>query len=243
MISREADPDCVRVRGDLRAVLFDVDGTLYAQPPLRTLMAAELAAACLARPRAGREILRVLRVYRHVHEELRLQPGRGNVAARQLTATAARTGVHRDRVEAVVQEWMYSRPLKYLRCCRRSGLNAALDRWRQGGLRLGVLSDYPAAGKLQALGIVDRFSLVLCTTDHHIDALKPDPAGFRRACEIWGLRPEEVLYVGDRPEVDGAGASAAGLPCVIVGRSPRGGSRGWRGARGFAAVAEILRTG
>ena len=35
----------------LKALIFDVDGTLYMQPPLRALMAAELAA--LRKVRSG----------------------------------------------------------------------------------------------------------------------------------------------------------------------------------------------
>jgi putative hydrolase of the HAD superfamily len=89
------------------------------------------------------------------------------------------------------------------------------------GLEVGVLSDYPAATKLAALGVADRFPLVLCSTDPEIRALKPNPRGFLIACKRWGLSPGEVLMVGDRVDVDAAGASAAGMPCVIVGRGTR----------------------
>jgi FMN phosphatase YigB (HAD superfamily) len=61
----------------------------------------------------------------------------------------------------------------------------------------------------------------MCTSDPEIDAFKPHPRGFMRACEQWGLAPEEVLYVGDRPEIDAAGAVTAGLHAVIIGGSGR----------------------
>jgi FMN phosphatase YigB (HAD superfamily) len=60
---------------------------------------------------------------------------------------------------------------------------------------------------------------VLCTSDPEVRALKPNPRGFLRACERWRIEPREVLVVGDRADVDARGAAAAGMPCVIIGRS------------------------
>jgi FMN phosphatase YigB (HAD superfamily) len=84
------------------------------------------------------------------------------------------------------------------------------------GIQAGVFSDYPVLGKLRALGLYERISLALCATDPAINAFKPHPQGFLRACAIWGLCPDEVLYVGDRPEVDAVGAAMAGMPCAIL---------------------------
>ena len=64
----------------------------------------------------------------------------------------------------------------------------------------------------------DAFSLVLCATDPEIDAFKPHPRGFLYACRRWSLDPAEVAYVGDRADVDLAGAAAAGMPGYLVGR-------------------------
>ena len=71
-------------------------------------------------------------------------------------------------------------------------------------------------GQAQEPGVADRMSVALCATDPEINAFKPYPKGFLHACTLWGLRPEEVLYVGDRPEVDAVGALNAGMPCVIL---------------------------
>ena len=80
-----------------------------------------------------------------------------------------------------------------------------------------MFSDYPSGEKLEALGLDKRLSLTLCATDPEINAFKPHPRGFLRACELWDLDPAEVLYIGDRPEVDAVGAAAAGMPCAILG--------------------------
>jgi HAD superfamily hydrolase (TIGR01549 family) len=193
---------------------------------MRGLMTAELAAAAVRRPLAMRTALQVLRTYRLVHEELRRSAGAGvdQVAELQLWRTAARVQVPEGLVRRLVAEWMNERPLKHLRWCRRRGMHAAIETLVRQGIRVGVLSDYPAGGKLTALGLSPLMSPVLCTTDPEIDALKPHPRGFHRACELWRLSPDEVLYVGDRTDVDAIGARAAGLRCAIVGargRRPR----------------------
>jgi HAD superfamily hydrolase (TIGR01509 family) len=203
---------------EIRAVLFDLDGTLYAQKALRALMAIELLTLPLGGPFAAPRRLRALRAFRHAQETLRQQASA--VTARgQIEAAATASGLPVEDVEALVAEWMHERPLKYLQMCRRSGLLPLLDGLEGQRRKAGILSDYPAAAKLGALGLSGRFSPVLSATDPEIAAFKPSPRGYLRACEIWGLAPAEVLFVGDRPDVDATGARAAGMPCVIIGRS------------------------
>jgi FMN phosphatase YigB (HAD superfamily) len=203
---------------ELRAVLFDLDGTLYRQAPLRTLMALELATLSLAGPWKAVRRLRALRAYRAAQEHLR-RGGAPHQARAQLTLAADASGLPVAEVESLVNEWMMVRPLKYLQFCRAPGLGGVLDLVDRAGLRAGVLSDYPAEAKLRALGLDGRFAPVLSAFDPGIDAFKPSPRGYLRACEVWNLAPAEVLFVGDRPEVDAAGAAAAGMPCAIVGRA------------------------
>ena len=153
----------------------------------------------------------------------------------------ARLVVETGIVTDLVAEWMMQRPLKYLSWCRRRGLLEVLDALSREGVRLGVLSDYPPASKLDALGASRYFSLVLCTTATDVNALKPHPRGFLAACERWGLQPHEVLYVGDRPEVDGEGATAAGLSCAIIGgRGSVPANRKWFRIRHFDELYDVL---
>jgi HAD superfamily hydrolase (TIGR01549 family) len=122
-------------------------------------------------------------------------------------------------VASIVEEWMFERPLKYVARYRTAGAADLIDWLASRRILTGVLSDYPSAGKLRALGLGDRFSQVLCTSDAAIARLKPHPRGFTVACERWGVAPSEVLMVGDRPDVDAAGAVAAGMQSVIVSSS------------------------
>ena len=204
----------------IRAVLFDVDGTLYHQAPLRALMAAELATA----PWVGHapwnvpRLWRMLSAFRHVREELRaLGRPEEPLARLQYTSAAERAHVPVRDMEAGVEEWIYQRPLKYLRRVVRSDMAEVLAGLNARGLRVGAFSDYPVADKLDAMGLRRSIVLELDATAESINAFKPHPRGLEVACERWGLAPEHVLYVGDRADVDALGAAQAGMPCAIVG--------------------------
>ena len=223
----------------IRGVLFDVDGTLYRQRPLRLAMALELTTLPLrGRSRALRHI-RALRAYRHAQEELRLRGVLGDDDA-QLTEAARAANVSVAEVREAVDEWMLRRPLKYMRVCRAAKLMPLLTFLRRSNVAVGALSDYPATEKLRALGLSEHFSPVLCSTDGEIRAFKPNPRGLLRACSVWQLEPAHVLMVGDRADVDGEAARAAGMPCVIVGRSESASTSNWLVLRSFERLHRML---
>jgi putative hydrolase of the HAD superfamily len=136
--------------------------------------------------------------------------------------------------------------VKYLGWARRPAVIKLLWRLKREGIPLGVLSDYPAEAKLQGLALSQMFSVVACTTDRAINAFKPHPRGFLHACELLRLDPADVAYVGDRADVDGTGAQAAGMTCYLVGRdaarsAPRASSdkEGLDGSRRFEDLERI----
>jgi len=202
------------------AVLFDVDGTLYRQAALRSLMALELALLALQWGSAAPRAWRLLSAFRAAQEHLRREAGTDTPLAHlQICRAAAAAGLPEAEATRVVMDCFFRRPLKYLRACRADGVLELLDFLAARGIRAGVLSDYDPVPKLEALGLTGRFDPVLCTTDETINALKPHPKGFLAACQAWSLDPGDVLYVGDRFDVDAAGAHAAGMPCVIISRT------------------------
>jgi FMN phosphatase YigB (HAD superfamily) len=205
----------------VRAVLFDMDGTLYGQELLRLFMVLELASmpVALGSLKTASRVWQALRVFRQTREELRAFGASIECLDNfQYDEAANRLGADPTFIRRAVAEWMFHRPLRYLPLCRRYGSTVFFDWLRECHFPVGVFSDYPARAKLQALGLSGRAWPVLCATDPEINAFKPHPSGFRRACEIWGLAPDEVLYVGDRQETDAVGAAAAGMPNVIVSR-------------------------
>jgi HAD superfamily hydrolase (TIGR01509 family) len=197
---------------------MDLDGTLYHQGPLRLRMLAELCARSLALgPARARALARRLSCFRRVREELRaLGHGAQSLATLQYSEPARLLGEPVEEVERSVREWMHERPLAHLARYRRMDLESFLRRAHDRGLVLGVFSDYPAEDKLAALGLRGAFDVVLAATDEDVNAFKPHPRGFEVACARMGLAPEQVLYVGDRADVDGRGARAAGMPVTIL---------------------------
>jgi putative hydrolase of the HAD superfamily len=92
----------------------------------------------------------------------------------------------------------------------------ALTRLRQAGLRLGVVSnsDGRVEEALEAAGLRHYFEVVVDSA--LIGVEKPDPAIFRAALAVLEVPPEEALYVGDLYEIDVLGASAAGMPAMLL---------------------------
>ncbi|CAN5380264.1 HAD-IA family hydrolase [soil metagenome] len=85
-----------------------------------------------------------------------------------------------------------------------------LDRWR-GRSRLAVLSNFDRRLRvvLSHLEISSYFEASLLSSEVGSD--KPDRAFFHHACEIMNVSPAHCLHVGDDPQRDWVGATAAGL--------------------------------
>jgi phosphoglycolate phosphatase/putative hydrolase of the HAD superfamily len=85
-------------------------------------------------------------------------------------------------------------------------------------IKIAIYSDYKAEDKLKAMGL--KADLVVSSTDSDIDRLKPDPAGLFHIVRQMNVLPQDCLFIGDRPELDGVCAEQAGMPCLIVEKKP-----------------------
>ena len=202
-MTREELPPAFRGR---RLVVFDMDGTLYRQAPLRLRMAAALARDALRR--RDLSTLRILRDYRHRREAL-ADAGTAAFDAPLVEGCARACGVAPDRVRAVVGDWIERRPLAALPRCIVPGARELVDGLRRAGVRVAVWSDYPVRDKLAALGLEVDFAL--SATDPDLERMKPDPLGLERVMARAGVGPGETLMVGDRDDRDGAAARALGV--------------------------------
>jgi FMN phosphatase YigB (HAD superfamily) len=226
----------------LKAIVFDVDGTLYGQSGLRRAMLFTLLRAHLVRPWQAISTFRILGAYRRAQELLREEGAPpGDLAAAQLALACKRAGAPEPVVRALVMRWMEEAPLPLLPRFMDPGLVPLLRTAKERGLRLGVFSDYPAANKLQALGLTEFFEVVLAAQDPSVQRFKPDPQGIREALRRLGAEGPDALYVGDRAKVDAAAAHAAGVPCVILTRRRTDAATGtWSEVTDYAQLHTML---
>jgi FMN phosphatase YigB (HAD superfamily) len=206
---------------DLRAVFFDIGGTLIG-PNLR-LLGAWLRAAGIActdervaevEPRARRAHAERRDAVKgtprfpglYVEEVLRCLPdaaldaGRLDDTIAQVLAIALAAGY------PVVPVWNDVLP----------GVAEGLARLRARGLRLAAVSnsDGTAEAVLVSAGIRGYFEAVL--DSHLVGFSKPDPRLFDAARAALGVEREQVVHVGDLYEIDIAGARAAGLAAILI---------------------------
>jgi HAD superfamily hydrolase (TIGR01509 family) len=233
-----------------KAVIFDLDGTLYRQDALRRAMLLRLARAHALHPITGLRTARVIAAYRRAQEHLREPQAWAaqlvddedspSLAHAQLRLTCQWTGADPAFVTRCVARWMDQDPLTILAQYRRPGLLEFVQACRQRGLRLGVLSDYPAEAKLAALGLDGMFDVVLAAQSAEVGAFKPNPRGLLAVAARLRVQPDRCVYIGDRVEVDAAAARAAGMSCLIVACKVEEVSEHWAGVAGFEDLQPAL---
>jgi FMN phosphatase YigB (HAD superfamily) len=193
------------------AWLVDLDGTLYAQQPVRLAMAAELALL-------GWTSIRTLSRFRREQEALRGLELDGDPFALQVARTAHALGKSTSDVEALVRDWMIERPAKWLPLFRRRALLEEIRAFRAAGGRTALVSDYPARRKLEALGATPLFEVIVASGEPDGPLrLKPHPSGFLQAAAALGVAPAQCLVIGDRTDADGLAAQSAGMAFRRVG--------------------------
>ena len=96
-----------------------------------------------------------------------------------------------------------------------------LDRLVRRGYRLGIISNWESwlPDLLASTGIADSFDHVVISGECGFE--KPDQRIFTHALVESGYRPEEVVYVGDRPFHDVEPALEAGIQPILLDRDAR----------------------
>ena len=194
-------------------MLFDLDGTLYKKPVLlEFLMAAMLIKdlRLLASVRSARDSLRG-KQYENEDELL-------HALFFQL---AKKTGGSPEEVSRwydakffpsfiwILKHWAEVRP----------GLTGLLHGLMKKNIKIGVLSDFARINeRLEALRISPELFDDLLAAEE-TGCLKPSPRPFLRSAQNLGVPPKQLLVVGDRQDLDGQGAKAAGMPFIGIARN------------------------
>jgi putative hydrolase of the HAD superfamily len=209
----------------IKGILFDLGNTLLDFGPVDTRalfrQGAELAYAYLRRQGQpvpafhhfhGRQLW-ALR-WRYFFSRLR---GREFDSLKVLQAISRSMGQTLTPEQAVEVAWLWYEPLS--RCATiEPRLHQMLEDFHRQHLRLGLVSNtfVPAAvldRHLAKLRLLDYFDVRVYSCD--VSFRKPHRRIFQAALERLQLPAEEVIFVGDSPSADIAGANKAGMISVL----------------------------
>jgi putative hydrolase of the HAD superfamily len=187
----------------LKAVFFDLDGTLYDRDEVVRVVAA-------AQFDGFREHLAGIDKNLFVQRVFVLDDHGYKDRATLYSEVTAELGLETSLARRLEHDFS----ARYFASC--SATPDTLDTLRQlraHGLRVGVITNGAAriqTEKLMALGISNDFDAILISEVEGVR--KPDAEIFRRALDRCQVRaPDEAVFVGDDPEADVFGAMAAGL--------------------------------
>lgn len=230
----------------VRAILFDLDGTLRHNIPSSNHaffdFAAELGAA--DSPELRRQTIRWVHYYWAQSPELlgdlEVFGGLSNeywifYAERTLTVFGCSTDQARSLAPLIAQRMgeEYS-PLDHV----PPEVHQTLQALKQAGMRLAVVSNRsnPFDEQLSKLELSQYFEFAIAAGV--IALWKPDAGIFLHSVKQLGVRPEETMYVGDNYFADVIGAQNAGLRPVLI--DPEGIFEGATDCIGHCAVIKDM---
>lgn len=198
----------------VKAVVFDLDGTLYEYEDLNRKAVEHLCAFTRGRLGVSRE--EFFRAFEKAREDTKaVLDGTGAAHSRMLYCqkTLENLGERPASLALEMYEAYWGYMLDHME--PREGAEELFRYCREREIRIGVCTDLTAHiqhRKLKRLGL-DGWVDVLVTSEE-AGAEKPSPAIYRLLLEKLGTAPEEVLFVGDSYTKDVEGPRAAGMKAV-----------------------------
>ena len=187
------------------AVAFDLDGTLYPAYRLNLrLIPFGFKNICLLRAMGRvRTLLRRTGAYEADFYELQAR-----LMAEILNKDPQK--VREDNERLIYRGWEpFFKEIELFPRVRET-----LRAFREAGIRMGLLSDFPPEKKLENLGLADCWDAVICS--EQVGRLKPDSAPFLELARRMGAAPRDMLYVGNSLSYDVEGACRAGMKAALI---------------------------
>ncbi|MCA1753762.1 MAG: HAD family hydrolase [Spirochaeta sp.] len=193
----------------LRAVAFDIDGTLY---PNSSMYRVSL-------PFVVRN-LGLMRAFGRVRKRIRDMRPVEDFYRAQAELLGVEMGTNPDTAGQLLDERVYG---QWERLLHRVELypfvRECIESFRAAGLYIAVCSDFPVKTKLDVLGLSDiNWDLAFSTEE--IGYLKPNPEPFAHIARELGIPPGAVVYVGNSYKYDIVGAKFAGMLAAHLTKRP-----------------------
>lgn len=192
----------------MKAVLFDLDNTLY--PEIEFVKSG------------FRTVARYLNSRYHFSEDslftqmldILQRDGRGKVFDSLLDNLGLYT---EDGVKLLV--YLYRSHCPTIRLYE--DVLPTLEALKCYGTRLGVVTDGMASvqrNKIAALGLQNLFDAIVCADELGKECWKPSTISYKVALDLLQVSPSEAVYVGDDPSKDFVGPNLIGMLTIQVKR-------------------------
>lgn len=196
------------MRPEPRAVIFDLDDTLY---PLRRFVRSGFRV--VARRLEAEYAISARRIFRTL-----CRAGRGPARGHEIQHCLARYGWSPRLTSELVELIRHHRPELRLPGASRDVLETLRPDWR-----LAVVTNGPAhvqAAKIDALGLRTSVDAVVLAEQHGTGRGKPEAAPFEAALMRLGVEARHAVFVGNDERCDVRGAAAVGLFTVRLSDDP-----------------------
>lgn len=189
---------------DIKAVAFDIDGTLY--PSWRLYI------------RIIPYVLKNIRFflkYKKVRAILHRTAPSGDFYEYQARLLALELGIDNVTARNMIETIVYRGMMPYLKAVKPYNyIRETLQSFKEKGYKLAILSDFPPEQKGDIWGTRDLFDVIRGSEE--LGALKPSKYTFGSLALELGLPTDEILYVGNSISADVEGAAAAGMKTAYI---------------------------
>lgn len=189
--------------GEIKAIAFDIDGTLYSERKLYRRMLGEIL-------RNFSFFYNFFRIRKTLHRKGfvgSFYEMQSRMMAQRLRCGEKEAG---EKIRSIVYDGLKPH-FEKIRCFK--DVVETFRLFKQAGLKLALLSDFPPEQKGNIWGCASYCDVIMCSEE--AGALKPAKEPFLLLSKRLKVKAEEILYVGNSVKFDVSGARRSGLKSAL----------------------------
>ncbi|OJH15206.1 haloacid dehalogenase [Borreliella bissettiae] len=200
----------------IKAVVFDLDGTLYPEAARNKLMFFEFLTN-----------VKFFLAFKQIRKKIRIlqsnqfsSSNRDELFSLQVKMLSEHLNLDENRCSFLLNKIYYSQIFsdKFKKLKPYHGVQDLIYWLKFKGIKLGIMSDFPILGRVKnLLGIQDSFWDILCSSED-TGYLKPHKAPFLKVIEDLNLSGNNILYVGNSYEYDILGARNVSMKAAFFSK-------------------------